>query len=172
MSSSTYSFRVVWSDEDDAYVAVCPEFEGVSGLGETAADALSEAQTALELMIETYQQERWPLPSPTNLHEYSGQFRLRVPRTLHARLAEAAADEGVSLNTYAVGLLSGGVGEARAVKQVQRCMDDLSARLRGDLFSSLFAQPNRATASAPLEASIGAPIFGGSLTTGGTPWPN
>lgn len=170
MSSSTYSFRVVWSNEDDAYVAVCPEFEGVSGLGETAADALSEAQTALELMIETYQQERWPFPAPTNLQEYSGQFRLRVPRTLHARLAQAAADEGVSLNTYAVGLLSGGVGEARAVNQVQRCMNELSLRIRGDLFSSFLVQPNRATASAPLEPSIGALVPGGSLTTGGTQW--
>lgn len=170
MSSSTYSFRVVWSDEDDAFVAVCPEFEGVSGIGETAADALAEAQAALELMVETYQQERWPLPAPTNLQEYSGQFRLRVPRTLHARLASAAADEGVSLNTYAVGLLSGGVGEARAVKQVQRCMEELSLRIRGDLFNGFFGQPNRATASAPLDPSFGFAVAGGSLTTGGEVW--
>lgn len=172
MSSSTYSFRVVWSDEDDAYVAVCPEFEGVSGLGETAADALAEAQSALELMVETYEQERWPLPAPTNLHEYSGQFRLRVPRTLHAHLAQAAADEGVSLNTYAVALLSQGVGEARVVKQVQRCIDGVSLRLRGDLFGGFLAQPNRATASAPFESSIGALILGGSLTAGDTQWQN
>lgn len=170
MSASTYSFRVVWSDEDDAFVAVCPEFEGVSGLGETAAEALSEAQVALELMMETYQHERWPLPAPTNLEEYSGQFRLRVPRTLHARLAEAAADEGVSLNTYAVGLLSGGVGEARTLKQVQRCMDDLSLRIRGDLVNGFFGQPNRATASAPIKPSFALSLAGGSLTTGGEVW--
>jgi len=153
MSSSTYSFRVMWSDEDNAFVATCPEFEGVSGLGDTQAEALVEAQVALELMIETYAQERWPLPAPANLHEYSGQFRLRVPRGLHARLAEAAADEGVSLNTYAVGLLAEGIGEARAVKHMQRCMDDFALRLRGDLFNGQFLQPNRGTAFAPLRTN-------------------
>jgi predicted RNase H-like HicB family nuclease len=172
MSFSTYSFRVVWSDDDNAFVAICPEFEGVSGLGETAADALSEAQVALELMVETYEQERWPLPAPTNLQAYSGQFRLRVPRTLHARLAEAAADEGVSLNTYAVGLLSEGVGEARAVKHVQRCMDDLALRIRGDLFGGFLAQPNLTSAFAPYLPTNALEVQAGKATTGGNVWPS
>jgi predicted HicB family RNase H-like nuclease len=43
-----------------------------------------------------------------------------VPRGLHARLANAAATEGVSLNTYAVALLSSGLGEARAVQECRR----------------------------------------------------
>lgn len=110
MTEPTYSFRVIWSEEDNAFVATCPEFEGVSALGDTADQALAEAQIALRLMVETYQQEQWNLPEPANLQSYSGQFRLRVPRSLHARLAEAAADDGVSLNTYAVSLLALGLG--------------------------------------------------------------
>lgn len=170
MSSSTYSFRVIWSDDDNAFVATCPEFEGVSGLGDTAAEALAEAEVALELMLETYADERWPLPAPTNLQEYSGQFRLRVPRSLHARLSEAAADEGVSLNTYALTLLAEGVGEARTVKQVRRCMDDLAVRLRGDLFGGFFAGPNPGSAYV-LHAPAGALIAReGAATTGGYAW--
>jgi hypothetical protein len=26
-----YSFQVVWSDDDEGFVATCPEFKGVSG---------------------------------------------------------------------------------------------------------------------------------------------
>lgn len=110
MTEPTYSFRVIWSEEDQSFVATCPEFEGVSAFGDTAEDALREAQVALRLTIETYVQSRWDIPAPASLQSYSGQFRLRVPRSLHARLAEAAADDGVSLNTYAVNLLALGVG--------------------------------------------------------------
>jgi len=120
MTAPTYSFRVLWSNEDQAFVATCPEFDGVSGLGESAEQALTEAQIALRLMIETYEQEHWEIPAPASLPSYSGQFRLRVPRTLHARLAEYAADEGVSLNTYAISLLAHGLGAARPAQLLPR----------------------------------------------------
>jgi predicted RNase H-like HicB family nuclease len=172
MSSIAYSFRVVWSDEDEAFVATCPEFEGISGIGESADVALAEAQVALQLMIETYEQENWPLPPPASLQSYSGQFRIRVPRGLHSRLAEAAADEGVSLNTYAVGLLSGGVGEARATKQVQRCIEDVFTRLRGDLLNGFLQQPIRTSASAPYELPSPGHFVRGNATAGGSTCPS
>ena len=59
-----YSFQIFWSEEDQAYVATCAEFPGLSALGETHEEALSEAQTALELMIETYREKGIPLPEP------------------------------------------------------------------------------------------------------------
>lgn len=37
-----------------------------------------------------------------NLKEYSGHIVLRMPRSLHKKLKEAAAVEGVSLNQYIV----------------------------------------------------------------------
>ena len=37
---------------------------------------------------------------------YSGQFKLRIPRSLHKSLAEHARREGVSMNQYCVYLLS------------------------------------------------------------------
>lgn len=37
---------------------------------------------------------------------FSGQFRVRIPKSLHARLAAQAVKEGVSLNTYVIMLLS------------------------------------------------------------------
>ena len=113
MTEPTYSFRVFWSEEDDAFVASCPEFPGVSGIGESAEEAVAEAKQALELAIETHREEGWPLPNPTVLESHSGQFRVRVPRTLHAMLAEGAEVEGVSLNSYVISLLSAGVVRER-----------------------------------------------------------
>ena len=40
------------------------------------------------------------------LMDYSGNISLRVPRSLHKELAEAAKVEGVSLNQYALYKLS------------------------------------------------------------------
>lgn len=36
---------------------------------------------------------------------FSGQLRLRMPKSLHAELTRAAENEGVSLNTYLISLL-------------------------------------------------------------------
>jgi predicted RNase H-like HicB family nuclease len=137
MKTSMYSFQVVWSDDDEGFVASCPEFNGVSGIGKTAQEALVEAQTALGMMIETFEEERWALPEPVSLSSHSGQFRLRVPRALHARLASAAANDGVSLNTYAVALLSAGLGEASAVRECRQMLDEHFSQLRAELQSEM-----------------------------------
>jgi hypothetical protein len=40
----------------------------------------------------------------------SGKLLVRMPRTLHAELAQAADAEGVSLNQFIIGALTGAVG--------------------------------------------------------------
>lgn len=37
---------------------------------------------------------------------YSGQFKLRLPKSLHRQLAEHSRREGVSINQYCVYLLA------------------------------------------------------------------
>lgn len=110
-----YSFRVKWGEEDGCYFATCPEFPFLSAFGDTAQEALQELAVALEGAIEAYQEEGWKLPEPQGISEYSGQFRLRLPKSLHAGLAARAEDEGVSLNTLAVQYLAAGLGEVRGV---------------------------------------------------------
>ena len=46
------------------------------------------------------------IPVPDSLETYSGQFKLRIPRSLHRTLAEHSKQEGVSMNQYCVYLLS------------------------------------------------------------------
>ena len=104
-----YSARIFWSDEDGCYVAACSEIPGLSGLGESREEAATELSTALALAMETFAEEGKPLPPATARHAASGQFRLRLPRSLHAQLADRAELEGVSLNTLVVTLLAQGI---------------------------------------------------------------
>ena len=43
---------------------------------------------------------------PDSLEDYSGQFKLRLPRSLHRALAEHSQREGISMNQYCVYLLA------------------------------------------------------------------
>jgi|GEM_PF-572897 len=128
---NNYSFSVFWSDNDSGYIAICPEFPGISAFGETSDEALTEVQVALRLAIETYKEEGWALPEPRIHRGFSGQFRLRMPKALHAKLALQAQDESVSLNTLVVTLLSEAAGfnsgVSRAEKRIQAIGQDLAS---------------------------------------------
>ncbi len=111
-TSDRYSLHVFPDEEDGGFVAVCPEFPGVSAFGDSAEGAVREARTALELSIETYQEEGWPLPEPLGLATQelpSGEFRVRLPRSMHAQLARRAAEEGVSQNHLVIAYVSAGL---------------------------------------------------------------
>jgi predicted RNase H-like HicB family nuclease len=73
---NNYSFNVFWSLEDESYVAICPEFPYLSALAETPEQALAEMKTVLELAVETYQEEGWPLPAPRTYSEHSGKSQV------------------------------------------------------------------------------------------------
>ena len=101
-----YSFRVQYSEEDGGYIALSPEFPGLSAFGVSPEEAIRESETALELFIETYSDLDKPLPEPNVLKQYSGQIRARLPKSLHQWLTIRAEEEGVSLNTLMIQLLS------------------------------------------------------------------
>ena len=92
-----YSFRIQWSDEDESFVATSAEFPGLSAFGDTYHEALSEAETALELMIETYQESGLPLPAIKPQHELTDPFQVNLPLALHRQAAAFAQSKGVSL---------------------------------------------------------------------------
>ena len=113
-----YSFNITWSEEDGEYVATCPAFPGLSALGKTEAEALLEGKVALELFIESYLADSIPLPLPEVVHEYSGQFRVRLPKSLHRQASELANSEGVSLNQFIANAVAIQVG---ATQELLRC---------------------------------------------------
>mgnify|MGYP001003493923 CR=1 FL=1 len=48
----------------------------------------------------------YDIPEPNVLKDYSGQFKLRLPKSLHKQLAEKSKHEGISMNQYCLYLLS------------------------------------------------------------------
>lgn len=118
-----YSINLIWSSEDDCYVATIPEFSGLSAFGETPEEAAEEARIAAEGFIKVLEEDGCELPSPNSFQPYSGQTRLRMPKTLHANLSHEAKREGVSLNTYLVSLLS----EGNAVKNIEKQINSLKS---------------------------------------------
>ena len=95
-----YSFNIVWSEEDEEYLATCSSFPGLSAFGKTEEQALHEAKIALELFIESYKERGIRLPKPPRNQTYSGQLSLRLSKSLHERAARMALNDGVSLNQY------------------------------------------------------------------------
>jgi len=105
-----YQMTVLWSEEDEAYVALVPAFPGLSALAATPNAALAELQPVLEAALDIYREDGRDLPPRDALPTYSGKFLVRVPKTLHARLARVADAEGVSLNAYINTVLAQAVG--------------------------------------------------------------
>jgi|SRR5215216_5925879 len=119
-----YPLSIAWSEEDQAYLATCPAFPGLSAFGDTEEEAVTEAKVALRSMIEACHQKQIPLPEPRTVGTYSGQTRLRLPKSLHRQAVAMAEAEEVSLNQYIVDALVARVtGEqvaSRALGEVKR----------------------------------------------------
>jgi predicted RNase H-like HicB family nuclease len=123
-----YGFEIFWSDEDEGYIATCPDFPGLSAFGETQEEAAREANVALGLFIQSYEEDGESLPCPTKIPEYSGQIRLRMPKDLHGRVAKAASKEGVSLNTYLVALISEQNTQQTIVSEIKGLVAEVSMK--------------------------------------------
>jgi predicted RNase H-like HicB family nuclease len=61
-----YKYEVViyWSDEDQVFLAEVPELAGCLAHGETAQEALVQAQIAMALWIDTAREFGDPVPEP------------------------------------------------------------------------------------------------------------
>lgn len=79
----------------------------VAVYGDSFDEAYELAIDAIEGLYElaTEQGRSFPPPSKRDT-EYSGKFVTRIPKWLHRDLAVAAADEGASLNSYVLSVLS------------------------------------------------------------------
>ena len=88
------------------YYATVLEFDGCQSHGDTYEEAFANIQEAMEMWIEAKLDGGFAVPAPLASDKFSGKFVLRLPKSLHARLAFEAGQEGVSLNQYALYKLS------------------------------------------------------------------
>ena len=107
-----YRIELTPDPDEGGYVVSFPELPGCLAQGETVAEAVANAQNAKTAWLEAAIEEGIAISEPSDIDAYSGQFKLRIPKSLHKSLAEHARREGVSMNQYCVYLLSR--NEARA----------------------------------------------------------
>ena len=107
--------RPLTKDEGIGYLAQFPDIPGCYADGDTPEQALQEAEHALYSWLETAKEFGDPVPEIKN--QYSGQWRLRIPKNLHAELAYRAKYEGVSLNTLVATILAEYTGSLHTVSK-------------------------------------------------------
>ncbi len=89
------------------WLATVPALPGCTGDGETREQALADVQNAIiEWQTAAFVLGR-DVPGPSS----PGQWRQRVPRSLHEKLKIRAVQEGVSLNALVTSVLAEALGK-------------------------------------------------------------
>src|SRR5438552_1073827 len=96
-----FRYRIVteWSDEDRVFVSRVPALPGCAAHGDTPEEAAKEARFAAENILDIMKKQHSKVPAEDVAADYSGKLNIRIASSLHQRLSEEAAVEGVSLNT-------------------------------------------------------------------------
>ncbi len=96
----------ITQDDDGSYFAEYPDLKGCMTCGDTIVEASEMAEDAKRAWLETAIEQGVQIPEPKSESDYSGSFRLRIPKSLHKTLADEAKKEGISMNQYCLYLLS------------------------------------------------------------------
>lgn len=100
-----YAYRVLWSEEDQAYIATVAEFPSLSCVEESQAAAFFGIVSIVEDVLNDMADAGESIPIPFASRHYSGKFALRLPPEKHRQLAIEAAEQHVSLNQLVVSRL-------------------------------------------------------------------
>ena len=85
---------------------VFPDLPGCISCGANVEEAIVNGEDARRAWIYAAAEDGRKIPDAFDAAEYSGQFRLRMPKSLHKHLAERSREEGISMNQYCIYLLS------------------------------------------------------------------
>ena len=101
-----YIIQQVNDESGEYYYGKILELDGCQSTGETIEELNANLDEAMEGYLEVKLENNLPIPIPHNPNNYSGKFIIRIPKTLHQKLAIEANREGISLNQLALYKLS------------------------------------------------------------------
>ena len=104
-----YEITITPSPEG-GYVATIPDLPGCITQGETRLEVLEMIEDAKLCWLSAALEDEDDIPEP-DWDLYNGKLNLRIPKSLHRRLAERAKREGVKLNQLVIYLMANGIGE-------------------------------------------------------------
>jgi predicted RNase H-like HicB family nuclease len=59
-----HATEILYSEEDEGYIAVVPELPGCSAFGQSEEEALQEIKTAVQLWLQTAKKDGREIPKP------------------------------------------------------------------------------------------------------------
>ena len=98
--------EIVEDKDEGGYVLSYPDLPGCMTCSDSLDDLLELAKDAKETWILGMLEDEKEIPLPSDLQSYSGQFKLRIPKSLHRSLSIHAKEEGISMNQYCLYLLA------------------------------------------------------------------
>lgn len=107
--SLPYRVEVVEDKAEGGFTLHCPELPGCMTCADTVEQGFQLLEDAKKCWFTACLEDNIAIPEPAKLEDYSGQFKLRLPKSLHKLLAQRSREEGISMNQYCVYLLSKGI---------------------------------------------------------------
>ena len=98
--------EIVPDPDEGGFIASYPELPGCLSAGPTIEEAAKNALNAKNQWLKAAFEDGVGINVPDSEKEFSGQFKLRMPKTLHRILFEKSRREGISMNQYCLFLLS------------------------------------------------------------------
>jgi len=102
--------RMLIPDPEGGFVGEIKELPGCLTQGETEKETFANLSEAMELWLEAALKQGLSIPEPESMRVYSGKLLLRLPKSLHRKLADAADVDGVSINQWILGALAERLG--------------------------------------------------------------
>ena len=107
--SLPYRMEIIPDQEEGGYTVKFPDLPGCLTCSESLENLLASALDAKKAWFEAAINEGISIAEPDddeNITGYSGQFKIRMPKSLHRSLSLHAKSEGISMNQYCNYLLS------------------------------------------------------------------
>lgn len=101
-----YLIQLISDESGNYYYGRVLELDGCQSTGETFEKAYNNLLEAMEGWLEVKIEHNDSIPEPLVDESYSGKFVVRIPKSLHKKLAIEAEQEGISLNQYTMYKLS------------------------------------------------------------------
>ncbi len=109
-----FTIRPLSNADGGGFLIEYPDLPGCHSDGETPEEAIANGRDAVHSYLASCRKHGDPIPKPSSPAGSSGQFRLRMPKSLHARLVARAESEGVSLNMLVVAAAAQSLGQREA----------------------------------------------------------
>lgn len=78
-----YKLEITPDTEESGFIASYPELPGCLTCGETVTEAVANAEDAKKEWLRTAIEDNIFINEPEELESYSGQVKLRIPKSLH-----------------------------------------------------------------------------------------